>query len=420
MTTQEILEAARGAKAALALADGASRAQALHSMAAQLCSPANMTAILAANADDMAAAKGHISEVMLDRLALTEERIRAMAKGIEEVAALPDPVGRVLKRVERPNGLVIEKTAVPMGVIAIIYESRPNVTSDAAALAIKSGNACILRCGKEAWRSANAIVQALRQGLRENSLPENAVCLIEDTTHASANALMTAVGYVDLLIPRGGAGLIRACVEGASVPCIETGTGICHVYVDAAADLDKAVRIITNAKTSRPSVCNAEEVCLVHAAAAARFLPMLRRALVDDRVAAGLPPVELRLDPRAAAVIDGTPASDTDFDTEFLDYILAVAVVDSLDDAIAHIAAHSTHHSDCIVTEDAAAAAGFTRQVDSAAVYVNVSTRFTDGGEFGLGCEMGISTQKLHARGPMGLDELSTYKYVVTGDGQIR
>ena len=388
MTTQEILEAARGAKAALALADGASRAQALRSMAAQLCSPANMTAILAANADDMAAAKGHISEVMLDRLALTEERIRAMAKGIEEVAALPDPVGRVLKRVERPNGLVIEKTAVPMGVIAIIYESRPNVTSDAAALAIKSGNACILRCGKEAWRSANAIVQALRQGLRENSLPENAVCLIEDTTHASANALMTAVGYVDLLIPRGGAGLIRACVE--------------------------------NAKASRPSVCNAEEVCLVHSAIAQEFLPKLAQRLGPARVAAGKLPVELRLDARAAAIIPGTPAGPADFDTEFLDYILAVKVVDSVDEAIAHIAQHSTGHSEAILTRTQADADRFTAAVDSAAVYVNCSTRFTDGGEFGLGCEMGISTQKLHARGPMGLEELCSYKYVIHGDGQIR
>ena len=388
MTTQEILEAARGAKAALALADSASRAQALCSMAAQLCSPANMTAILAANADDMAAAKGHISEVMLDRLALTEERIRAMAKGIEEVAALPDPVGRVLKRVERPNGLVIEKTAVPMGVIAIIYESRPNVTSDAAALAIKSGNACILRCGKEAWRSANAIVQALRQGLRENSLPENAVCLIEDTTHASANALMTAVGYVDLLIPRGGAGLIRACVE--------------------------------NAKASRPSVCNAEEVCLVHSAIAQEFLPKLAQRLGPDRVAAGKLPVELRLDARAAAIIPGTPAGPADFDTEFLDYILAVKVVDSVDEAIAHIAQHSTGHSEAILTQTQADADRFTAAVDSAAVYVNCSTRFTDGGEFGLGCEMGISTQKLHARGPMGLEELCSYKYVIHGDGQIR
>ena len=417
MTTQEILEAARGAKAALALADSASRAQALCSMAAQLCSPANMTAILAANADDMAAAKGHISEVMLDRLALTEERIRAMAKGIEEVDALPAPLGRVLKRVERPNGLVIEKTAVPMGVIAIIYESRPNVTSDAAALAIKSGNACILRCGKEAWRSANAIVQALRQGLRENSLPENAVCLIEDTTHASANALMTAVGYVDLLIPRGGAGLIRACVENAKVPCIQTGTGICHIFVDASAEQDKALDIIENAKASRPSVCNAEEALLVHRDVAAQFLPMLKARLVDARAAAGITPVELHLDARAAAIIDGVPAAPQDFDTEYLDYKLSVAVVDDVDAAIAHIAKHSTHHSEAIVTADAAAAQRFTTCVDSAAVYVNASTRFTDGGEFGLGCEMGISTQKLHARGPMGLAELCSYKYIIHGNG---
>ena len=278
----------------------------------------------------------------------------------------------------------------------------------------------MLRSGKEAFRTAKAIVAALKQGIASAGGDPDIVNIVEDTSHQSANDIMQARGLVDLLIPRGGAGLIRACVENAAVPCIETGTGICHVYVDAAADLEKAVRIITNAKTSRPSVCNAEEVCLVHVAVADKFLPMLRRALVDARIAAGQQPVELRLDRRAAALIDGTPAADTDFDTEFLDYILAVAVVDSLDDAIAHIAAHSTHHSDCIVTEDAAAARQFTRQVDSAAVYVNASTRFTDGGEFGLGCEMGISTQKLHARGPMGLDELSTYKYVVTGDGQIR
>ena len=420
MTTQEILEAARGAKAALALADSASRAQALCSMAAQLCSPANMTAILAANADDMAAAKGHISEVMLDRLALTEERIRAMAKGIEEVAALPDPVGRVLKRVERPNGLVIEKTAVPMGVIAIIYESRPNVTSDAAALTVKSGNVCVLRSGKEAVRTSTAIVKALKQGISAVGGDPDIVNILEDTSHESARVLMTADGLVDLLIPRGGAGLIRACVEQATVPCIQTGTGICHVYVDEYADLDKAVKIIVNAKTSRPSVCNAEEVCLVHRAVAERFLPMLRKALVEDRTAAGQIPVELRLDPRAAAVIPGTPAGPADFDTEFLDYILAVRVVDSVDEAIAHIQAHSTHHSEAIVTENDANAEKFVNGVDSAAVYVNVSTRFTDGGEFGLGCEMGISTQKLHARGPMGLDELSTYKYVITGSGQIR
>ena len=420
MTTQEILEAARAARSALGLSSGEVRRAALLGMAEALCSPARQQAILEANAADLEAARGHISEVMLDRLALTPERISAMAKGIREVADLPDPVGKVLRRVERPNGLVIEKTAVPMGVIAIIYESRPNVTSDAAALAIKSGNACILRCGREAWRSANAIVAALREGLRANDLPETAVCLIEDTTHASANALMTAVGYVDLLIPRGGAGLIRACVRNATVPCIETGTGICHVYVDQYADLDKAVRIIENAKTSRPSVCNAEEVCLVHRAVAAKFLPMLKKALVDDRAAQGLTPVELRLDAAAAQIIDGKSASDKDFDTEYLDYILAVGVVDSLDAAIAHVLAHSTHHSDAIVTEDAASAERFINGTDSAATYVNVSTRFTDGGEFGLGCEMGISTQKLHARGPMGLDELSTYKYVITGSGQIR
>ena len=343
-----------------------------------------------------------------------------MADGVRAAAALPDHTGRVLDQFTRPNGMTITKVQVPLGLVAIIYESRPNVTSDAAALAVKSGNVCMLRSGREAYRSCRAIVGVLKDGITAAGGDADIVNIVEDTSHQSANDIMQARGLVDLLIPRGGAGLIRACVENAAVPCIETGTGICHVYVDAAADLEKAVRIITNAKTSRPSVCNAEEVCLVHAAVADKFLPMLRRALVDARIAAGQQPVELRLDRRAAAVIDGTPAADTDFDTEFLDYILAVAVVDSLDDAIAHIAAHSTHHSDCIVTEDAAAARQFTRQVDSAAVYVNVSTRFTDGGEFGLGCEMGISTQKLHARGPMGLDELSTYKYVVTGDGQIR
>ncbi|MBD9241025.1 MAG: glutamate-5-semialdehyde dehydrogenase [Ruminococcaceae bacterium] len=420
MTTQEILTAAKGAKQAVALADSAARSHALQAMADALCTPGYQAAILAANAEDLDAARGHISDVMLDRLALTPERIAAMAKGIREVAALPDPVGAVLNRVERPNGLVIEKTAVPMGVIAIIYESRPNVTSDAAALAIKSGNACILRCGREAWRSAHAIVEALRQGLREAALPEAAVCLIEDTTHASANALMTAVGYVDLLIPRGGAGLIRACVENAKVPCIQTGTGICHIFVDDSADQQKALDIIENAKASRPSVCNAEEVCLVHSGIAARFLPKLAQRLGPDRTAKGLHPVELRLDERAAALIPGTPAGPRDFDTEFLDYILAVKVVDSVEEAIAHISAHSTGHSEAILTQDAAHAARFTAAVDSAAVYVNCSTRFTDGGEFGLGCEMGISTQKLHARGPMGLAELCSYKYIIHGNGQIR
>ena len=416
----EILEAARAARSALGLSSGEVRRAALLGMAEALRSPARQQAILEANAADLEAARGHISEVMLDRLALTPERISAMAKGIREVADLPDPVGRVLRRVERPNGLVIEKTAVPMGVIAIIYESRPNVTSDAAALAIKSGNACILRCGREAWRSANAIVTALREGLRANGLPETAVCLIEDTTHASANALMTAVGYVDLLIPRGGAGLIRACVENAKVPCIQTGTGICHIFVDASAEQDKALDIIENAKASRPSVCNAEEVCLVHRDIAAEFLPKLARRLGPDRAAKGLHPVELRLAPRAAAIIPGTPAGPADFDTEFLDYILAVKVVDSVEEAVGHIAVHSTGHSEAILTRDEAHAALFTAAVDSAAVYVNCSTRFTDGGEFGLGCEMGISTQKLHARGPMGLEELCSYKYIIHGSGQIR
>ena len=420
MTTQQILEAARTAKSALALASGETRQQVLLGMADALCDPEQIREILAANAQDMEAAKGHITNVMLDRLALTPERIHAMAQGIREVAALPDPVGRVLDRVERPNGLVIEKTAVPMGVIAIIYESRPNVTSDAAALALKSGNACILRCGKEAWRSANAIVAALRQGIRTSGLPETAVCLIEDTTHASANALMTAVGYVDLLIPRGGAGLIRACVENAKVPCIQTGTGICHIFVDDTADQDKALNIIENAKASRPSVCNAEEVCLVHAAIAPEFLPRLAQRLGADRAARGLQPVELRLDPAAASLIPGTPAGPRDFDTEFLDYILAVRVVDSVEEAVRHIAAHSTGHSEAILTQTPAHADLFTAAVDSAAVYVNCSTRFTDGGEFGLGCEMGISTQKLHARGPMGLAELCSYKYIIRGSGQIR
>lgn len=418
MTTHEILLAAQAAKLPLALADTDTKNAALEAMAVALVE--NSDAILAANKQDLAAARGRISDVMLDRLALTPARLAAMAKGMREVAALPDPVGAVLRKIVRPNGLLIEKTSVPMGVIAIIYESRPNVTSDAAALALKAGSACVLRCGRDAWASCHAIVNALRCGLARAGLPESAVSLIEDTTHASANELMTANGLVDLLIPRGGAGLIRACVENATVPCIQTGTGICHVYVDKAADLNMAVDIIENAKTSRPSVCNAEEVCLVHSAIAAEFLPKLAQHLGPDRTAKGLHPVELRLDERAAAIIPGTPAGPQDFDTEFLDYILAVKVVDSVDEAIAHIAAHSTGHSEAILTRTQAHADRFTAAVDSAAVYVNCSTRFTDGGEFGLGCEMGISTQKLHARGPMGLEELCSYKYIIHGDGQIR
>ena len=418
MTTQEILRAAKAAKGAFAAADTETRNRALEAMADALL--ADREAILAANALDLEAAQGSISTVMQDRLRLTDARLEEMAAGVREVAALPDPVGRVLARVERPNGLVIEKTAVPMGVVAIIYESRPNVTSDAAALAVKSGNACVLRVGKEAWRSADAITRAMRRGLAAASLPEDGVALVQDTTRASSRELMEAVGLVDLLIPRGGAGLIKACVEQAKVPCIQTGTGICHVYVDKAADPDMALDILENAKTSRPSVCNAAEVCLVDKAIAAEFLPRIKQRLVDDRAAAGLPPVELRLDEAAAAIIPGTPAGPDDFDTEFLDYILAVRVVDGVQQAVAHIARHSTGHSEAIVTGDEAAANAFVTGVDSAAVYVNASTRFTDGGVFGLGCEMGISTQKLHARGPMGLAELCSYKYVIHGNGQVR
>ena len=418
MTTHEILLAAQSARQPLALASTDQKNEALEAMAVALVAASEE--ILTANRQDLDAARGKVSDVMLDRLALTHNRLADMAKGMRDVAALPDPVGQILHRIVRPNGLVIEKTSVPMGVISIIYESRPNVTSDAAALAIKAGSACVLRCGRDAWRSCNAIVQALRKGLVQAGLPETAVSLIEDTSHASANELMTADGLVDLLIPRGGKGLISACVANATVPCIQTGTGICHVYVDKAADLEMAVRIIENAKTSRPSVCNAEEICLVHRDVAKTFLPMLKKALVEDRIAAELPPVELRLDEAAAAIIPGTAAGPEDFDTEFLNYILAVGVVDSLDAAIQHIGRHSTHHSDAIVTADETAAARFVSCVDSAAVYVNASTRFTDGGEFGLGCEMGISTQKLHARGPMGLAELCTYKYIIHGNGQIR
>ena len=418
MTTLQILQEAQPVRRALLRSGSKQKDAALHAMADRLW--AGRERILAANALDMDAARGHISEVMLDRLALTEERIAAMADGVRQVAALPDPVGRTLRTVERPNGMVIRRVSVPMGVVAIIYESRPNVTSDAAALALKSGNVCVLRGGKEAFRSANAIVESLREGLVQAGLPREAVSLVQDTTRQSANELMRAVGLVDLLIPRGGAGLIRSCVENALVPCIQTGTGICHVYVDRDADLEMALDIIENAKTSRPSVCNAEEVCLVHRDIMERFLPLLRKRLVEDRAAGGLQPVELRLDERAAGIISGVPAGEADFDTEFLDYVLAVGVVDSAEAAAEHIAGHSTGHSDCIVTDCRETAEAFIALVDSAAVYWNVSTRFTDGGEFGLGCEMGISTQKLHARGPMGLEELCSYKYVITGNGQTR
>ncbi len=376
--------------------------------------------VLKANAIDLENAKGVLPTVMLDRLRLDEKRIFAMAQGIREVAALPDPIGNILEKTTLPNGLVVTKTRVPLGVIGIIYESRPNVTSDAAALCFKSGNACVLRGGKDAYHSSFAIVEILRSVLRGLGIDENFVCMPQDTSRESANEMMSAVGFIDALIPRGGAGLIRSCVENAKVPCIQTGTGICHIYVDEHADLEKALSIVDNAKTSRPSVCNAAEVCIVHEGVAETFLPMLKERLCEKRLVLGLPSVELRLDEKAFAILGGTKASGNDFDTEFLDYILAVKTVSSVEEAILHIAEHSTGHSDCIVTENGAAAEKFTLAVDSAAVYVNASTRFTDGGEFGKGCEIGISTQKLHARGPMGLEELTSYKYIVRGNGQVR
>lgn len=411
---KQMLQAAKTAKLEVSQLSAQRKNMALDAMAAALLGSAKD--ILAANAQDVAAARGQISDVMLDRLLLTQARIEAMAQGIQDVIALPDPVGHILDTYIRPDGLQIQKISVPMGVIAIIYESRPNVTSDAAALALKSGNVCILRGGKEAFRTANAIVKALRAGLRLAGIHENAINLVQDTSRESATALMTANGYVDLLIPRGGAGLINACVRQATVPCIATGTGICHVYVEKSADLSMALSIIENAKTSRPSVCNAEEVLLVDKAIAAEFLPMLHKRLVAQRQV----PVQLRLDEMAMGIVPGVPAGENDFDTEFLDYILAVKCVDGVEEAVCHIAAHSTGHSEAIITQSEEAKQIFTAGVDSAAVYINASTRFTDGGEFGLGCEMGISTQKLHARGPMGLKELTSYKYVVTGNGHIR
>ncbi len=415
MTTLEILKQAKACAPTLALLTTEQKNNALLSMARSL--ETNTEEILSENARDMEQAKDHLSQSMLDRLALTPARITAMAEGIRQVAALPDPVGYVRSRVQRPNGITIDRVGVAMGVIAMVYESRPNVTSDAAALAIKAGSACVLRSGRDAFCSAHAIVRAMQKGLEELGLPAELVQLVQDTSRQSVKDLMEAVGYVDLLVPRGGAGLIKACTEGAKVPCIQTGTGICHIYVDKTADQEMALNIIENAKTSRPSVCNAAECCLVHQDIAEEFLPKLYDRLVKNRKQN---PVELRLDRKAQAIIPGKVAETEDFDTEFLDYILAVAVVQDAEAAMTHIAAHSTGHSECIVTRDDRVAEKFTRVIDSAAVYVNCSTRFTDGGEFGLGCEIGISTQKLHARGPMGLEEICTYKYVVHGDGQIR
>ena len=412
-------QAAKAATYVLATAGTARKNAALNAIADVLTE--RQTEWLSANAEDVAAAKeAGMRPAMLDRLTLTPERVAGIVDGVRQVAALPDPIGRVDKMETRPNGLIIGRRRVPLGVIAIIFEARPNVTVDAAALCLKSGNVCILRGGKEAIRSNRCVAELMRQALRSVGLPEDCISLVQDTSHETANELMHLDGYVDVLIPRGGAGLIRAVAKEASVPVIRTGEGVCHIYIDDEADLDMGASILFNAKCSRPSVCNAEEVCLVHQAVAEEFLPMLKQALVDDRQTAGAVPVELRLDQRAAAIIPGTPASETDFDTEFLDYILAVGVVDSVDEAVAHVLRHSTGHSDAIITENAENAQKFVDGTDSAAVYVNVSTRFTDGGEFGLGCEMGISTQKLHARGPMGLDELCTYKYIIRGNGQTR
>lgn len=420
--TIDILKDAAAAKQTVATAGEDLLNKALLAMADSLEN--NAEKILSANRDDEARAveSGKIPPVMLDRLRLNESRIGAMAKGIRDVAALPSPLDKLLYEAKRPNGLLIQRRSIPYGVIAIIYESRPNVTSDAAALALKSGNVCVLRSGKEAFGSAYAIVEALKEGLVKVGMTPYAVNLIEDTSRESANELMRADGLVDLLIPRGGAGLIRACVENATVPCVQTGTGICHIYVDKSADIDMALNIIENAKTSRPSVCNAAEVCIVHSEIAERLLPLLCDRICDKRQGEGLVPVEIRADKRALAILGdkANAVGENDFDTEFLDYILAVKTVDSVNEAIEHIALHSTHHSEAIISADRDAISAFTAGVDSAAVYVNASTRFTDGGEFGFGCEMGISTQKNHPRGPMGLDELTTYKYIIQGNGQVR
>ena len=417
-TTQEILKNAKAAVSGLATLSPDIKNAALLKMADEL--ERRSAEILQANAEDVNAARETLGDVMIDRLRLDDKRIHGMAQGIREVAALPDSIGKVLEENTLPNGLIVTKTRVPLGVIGIIYESRPNVTSDAGALCFKSGNVCVLRGGRDAFKSSFAIVSILRDTLSSMGLNPNFINVVEDVSRESATQLMTAVGYIDALIPRGGAGLIRACVENARVPCIQTGTGICHIYVDKAANFEKALNILENAKTSRPSVCNAAEVCLVHESIAAEFLPLMQKRLCDNRTAAGKLPVELRLDATSSTIIHGTAAGEKDFDTEFLNYILAVKVVNSVEEAIAHIGAHSTGHSDCIVSEDETACNLFALCVDSAAVYINASTRFTDGGEFGKGCEIGISTQKLHARGPMGLEELCSYKYIVKGQGQVR
>jgi glutamate-5-semialdehyde dehydrogenase len=416
-TTLEIMKRAKLASSSIALLNESQKNIILATMADAL--EASMSDILTANEVDVSRSRGSLSEVMIDRLVLTKDRIRSMANGIRDVIKLPDPVGRIISSASLPNGLSIEKIGVPLGVVGIIYESRPNVTSDAAVLCFKSGNACVLKCGKEAHQTSTAIVNALKSALTPYGC-EDSINILEDNTREAASELMNAVDYIDVLIPRGGAGLIRSCVENAKVPCIKTGTGICHIYVDKDANTDIALNIIENAKTQRPSVCNAAEVCIIHSDIAHSFLPKLSNMLRDGRIANGKTPVELRLDSRALSIIDGTPACADDFDTEFLDYILAIKIVDSVEDAIKHISLHSTQHSEAIITENRDAAEKFLNEIDSTSVYWNASTRFTDGGEFGLGCEIGISTQKMHARGPMGLSELTSYKYKIRGNGQIR
>ena len=413
--------AARTAARSLAAATAGEKDRALEAMARSLLD--RQEAILAANRRDTeAAAANGMTQSLLDRLSLSPARIAGMADGVRQVAALADPVGEIIEGGCRPNGLRIQKTRVPLGVVGIIYEARPNVTSDAAALCLKAGNAVILRGGKEALQSNTAIADALRAGLEAAGMNPDAVQLIPDTSRETANEMMRLHGVIDVLIPRGGAGLIRAVAESATVPVIETGVGNCHIYVDAAADIDMAASIAVNAKASRPSVCNAAETLLVHEAIAARALPV---------IAAGMKQAGVQLhgcertrailnDSQSAPALSVLPATEEDWATEYLDYIMAVRVVPSLEAAIDHIAAYGTGHSECIVTDSHAAAERFTAGVDAAAVYVNASTRFTDGGEFGMGAEIGISTQKLHARGPMGLRELTTVKYIVFGSGQIR
>lgn len=407
-------ERAKKAERALGTADTNLKNQALEAMAAALIEKADH--ILAANAEDMKnGAENGMKDSMLDRLRLTSERIEGMADGIRQVAALADPIGEVIEGSIRPNGMKISRVRVPLGVVGIIFESRPNVTSDAAALCLKSGNVCILRGGKEAIRSNIAIADVLREAVKSVGLPADCIQLVSDTSRRVASQMMKLNQYIDVLIPRGGAGLIKAVVENSTVPVIETGVGNCHVYVDKTADIEMAANIIFNAKTSRPSVCNAIETILVHQDIAAQALPVIKARLDEKNV-------EIRGCERTAKILGDcvVPATEQDYAVEFLDYIIACKVVNSIDEAMEHIAAYSTGHSECIVTSDYFCAEKFTATVDSAAVYVNCSTRFTDGGEFGLGAEIGISTQKLHARGPMGIRQLTSSKFIIQGNGQIR